>query len=85
MGSKRIPIAAAQRIAEDYDKSQVIVITWDRVSGVQDVATYGKSLKDCEEAAKGGNFIKRALGWPEDMCNATPARSRVTKKGLTKS
>ena len=36
--------------------------------------TYGKSLKDCDQAAQGGNMIKKAIGFPEYLCTAEPSR-----------
>lgn len=91
--SKRIPIAAAKRIADEYSKDQVIVVTWDKATGTTWVTTYGKTVEECAQAAEGGNRVKRALGWPEILCNAKPARIRKTKviqckyciKGLIRS
>jgi len=74
--SKRIPIAAAKRIADEYDKDQVIVVTWDKATGTTWVTTYGKTVQECVQAAEGGNRVKRALGWPESLCNAKPARAK---------
>lgn len=70
----KIPISVAQKISEEYDMSQVIVVTWDKVEGRTHVVTYGKSLQDCTEAAQGGNFVKKALGWPDELCHAVPER-----------
>lgn len=69
---KRIPIAAAKRLAKQYDLAQVILTAWDgqRVH----VVTYGRSLPDCEQAARGGNLVKTAMGWPKELCKAVPAR-----------
>jgi hypothetical protein len=78
----RVPIAAAKRLAEAYGQSQVIIVTWDKHRGVQQVATYGVSLTDSTQAAQGGNRVKVALGWPESLCAAEPARvkrARVRK------
>jgi hypothetical protein len=72
---KRIPIAAARRIAEQHDCRQVILVAWDE-GGRTHVVTYGKTLQDCAQAAAGGNFVKRALGWPEALSNDVPARSK---------
>jgi hypothetical protein len=79
---KRIPISEAKRISEKYGQAQVIIVTWDRSNNRQHIITYGKSLKDCEQAAIGGNFVKKALGWPDNLCNEKPARVRrkETKK-----
>lgn len=74
---KRIPIAAARRIAIDHGCSQVIVLAWDGEK--THVVTYGKTKADCLQAAAGGNKMKRAMGWPEELCNAQPARARPSK------
>lgn len=74
MNCKRIPITEAKRISEIYGQTQVIIVTWDKDNNRQHVITYGKSSADCEQAAKGGNFVKEALGWPVPQCNALPAR-----------
>lgn len=71
---KEVPIEAAKQIAEQFDKNQVIIVCWDDVHKLTHVTTYGKSLEECEQAAQGGNFVKRALGWPEEECNAVPER-----------
>lgn len=76
MGAKRIPISAAKEIAQKYGQDQVIIVTWNKVTGTEHVVTYGKSLDDCDQAAQGGNRVKRALGWPESLCHLVPARVR---------
>jgi len=43
---KPIPIEAAKRIAEEFDKDQVIIVTWDNVDEMMHVATYGKNKVD---------------------------------------
>ncbi len=74
MQYKDIPISVAKEIAETFDKNQVIIVTWDKVHGKTHVTTYGKSLEECKQAAIGGNFIKKALGWPNELCNDVPDR-----------
>lgn len=74
--SKRIPIAAAKHIADEFGKDQVIVVTWDKTTGTTWVTTYGKTVDECTQAAEGGNRVKRALGWPESLCSAKPARAK---------
>jgi hypothetical protein len=59
---KPIPIAAAKRIAQQYDKNQVVIIAQDEAHQKQHVTTYGKSLEDSREAAKAGNYFKKILG-----------------------
>ncbi len=36
--------------------------------------TYGQSLEECAHAALGGNMVKKALGWPDNLCHAKPER-----------
>lgn len=74
--AKRIPISDAKSIGNNHGYSQVIVVAWDKETGTTSVCTWGQSLEDCELAAKGGNFVKKALGWPEDKCNDKPKRSK---------
>ena len=75
-GGRRIPIASAKRIALDYDYDQVIIVAWNAESGRQHVTTFGTTLEHCERAAQGGNFVKKALGWPDEECQAEPSRIR---------
>lgn len=80
--ASRIPIAAARRIAEEFGQRQVILVCWD--GETTHVTTYGASAAECAQAAEGGNYVKRALGWPERLCSAVPARARrphVSREG----
>jgi hypothetical protein len=74
--AERLPIARAKEIAERHDLDQVILVAWSRRDGTTHVVTFGRSIEDCAQAAEGGNRVKRALGWPESLCNAVPARVR---------
>lgn len=74
--SRRIPITAAKNIAKDYKKDQVIILAWDREVGDTWVTTYGTTQADCEQAALGGNEIKKLLGWPKEQTEAKPARQK---------
>jgi hypothetical protein len=76
---KRIPISLAKNLANELGYTQVIIHAYDGNTGIQSVCTYGKTLDDCENAAKGGNAIKKLLGWPEELCNAVPSRSKKKK------
>lgn len=80
--AKRIPISVAKRIADDHDLAQVIVAAWDKKAAVTHVVTYGKSVEECEQAAAGGNAVKKALGWPESLCNEEPFRVKALKKRI---
>lgn len=71
---KRMPIQSAKDVAKKYNKDQVILLAWAKKDGLTHVVTYGKNRKDCEEAALGGNVIKKALKFPENSCNSVPRR-----------
>lgn len=79
---KPIPINWAKKIAEDLGYTQVIIHGYDGNSGIQHVTTFGKSLADCGNAAKGGNVIKNMLGFSREACQSVPAR---IKRKLQKS
>ena len=72
--TKRIAIQEAKNIAAKYRLEQVIIVAWDAEEQRTHVVTYGATLKACEQAAQGGNFVKKALGWPDEECQAKPAR-----------
>lgn len=68
---KRIPIAAAKRIAKDYGYDQVIIIA--RKVGVdpephgEHMTTYGVNREHCGVAARVGSFLQRkVMGWHND-------------------
>ncbi len=73
---KRLPIADVKALAKKHDFRQVIVLAWD--GEITHIATYGKTVDDCSQAADGGNRIKEKLGWPE--CNDQPSRVRKLMK-----
>lgn len=68
-----IPISEAKAIADRNHCKQVIIAAFDE-DGITHIITYGKTLTDCEQAAQGGNFIKKALGWPDELCHDKPKR-----------
>ena len=59
---KPIPVLAAKKLAERYDKSIVIVLAWDPAHGLMHTTTYGVSEQDKDWAAKGGEIATTALG-----------------------
>lgn len=79
MKNKQIPIAAAKRISKDYEFPEVVIFAYDPESGMQHVTTYGKTKKQCIDAATIGNFLKLTLGWPKEECNAQPSRAEKKK------
>lgn len=77
----KIPIAAAKRIAKDYDFDQVVIFARKHGdNGTEHVTTFGKSLADCEVAALMGNKLKKFVGWPEELCQSKPARQKRKEK-----
>jgi len=73
---KKIPIARCKEIAESLGYDEVIIVGCHYETGIQSVATYGKTITACENAAHGGNAIKRLLKWPEDKYQDKPARQK---------
>ncbi len=82
MGANRIPIIAAKRIADEYAQSQVVLVTFDKETGLTHVVTYGKTLEECKQAADGGAFVKRALGWPEALIEKSSKPKRMQPKKI---
>lgn len=67
-----VPINAAEYIAKKFNKNQVVIVCWDQDHGRSHVTTFGKTKRDCKQAAIGGNKVKKALGWPDHLCHAKP-------------
>lgn len=69
---KRIPIKAAQRIAEEYGYDQVVVIA-RKVGDAPEpfgehCTTYGVNKAHCDAAAKIGDFLKfKVMGWVKEQ------------------
>lgn len=63
---RRISIAAAKHIADQYGYDQVVIIA-RKVGdgGGEHVTTYGTDKANCDVAARIGNFIKaKIMQWP---------------------
>lgn len=64
---KPIPIAVAQRIAEQYGYSQVVIIARAVGEGPgsgEHCTTYGVDKANCAVAARIGDFLKyKVMGW----------------------
>jgi hypothetical protein len=69
---KRIPIKTAKEIGKYYGYTQVIIHAYDGQSGIQHITTWGESMEDCDNAALGGNEIKKLLKWEDS--DAVPNR-----------
>lgn len=60
---KPIPIDAAKHIANEYGYDQVVVVARSVGKG-EHVTTYGKDKKNCDIAARIGDFLKyEIMGW----------------------
>lgn len=77
---KKLPITAAKQIGKKYKKNQVIIIAYDDTTETTTVTTWGKTVKDSEQAAIAGNAYKKALGFPAEKCNDVPARVKAKAK-----
>lgn len=80
---KQVPVKMARAVAEAYDQDQVVIVCFNKEHSKTCVTTYGRTVEDCDEAALGGNMVKRALGWPEEHCKAKVPPRR--KRGKPKS
>lgn len=64
---KRIPIKAAQRIAEEYGYDQVVVyarkVGTDPEPHGEHMTTYGVNKEHCGVAARIGDTLKKFMGW----------------------
>lgn len=76
----KIPISDLKALADKHGYSQVIAMAWHKETGTESVATYGSTQADCEQAAIGGNLMKKTLGWLEEMCDAKPTRQMSREK-----
>lgn len=67
--TKRIPIAAAERIAKDYGYDQVVVyarkVGADPEPHGEHMTTYGVTREHCGIAAKMGEVLQKFMGWSQ--------------------
>ena len=75
-----IPISALKEFAQKYGYDHVIVFATGP-NRMQYVATYGRTLEACDQAAQFGDKLKDGLGWPESL-HAMPARVRRLQKRI---
>jgi hypothetical protein len=69
----KIPVDALREFAQRYDLSHVIVLAHDCDGTTDHVATYGRTVEQCAQAANFGNRLKDVLGWPKSL-HALPPR-----------
>jgi hypothetical protein len=77
-----VPRAMAKNISDLCDKDQVIITCWDAGWNRTHVTTYGRGFINSEQAAIGGNRVKKALNWPDSLCHAEPERVVILKQAL---
>jgi hypothetical protein len=53
----------------------VILLAWDGAR--THIITYGRSLEDCDQAAHGGNRLKKHWGWPNSLHDFPPRVKRM--------
>jgi hypothetical protein len=73
----KIPIKALKELASKYGYDHVICFATEGKE--QYVATYGRTIQECDQAAQFGDMMKDALGWPERL-HAAPSRVRSLQK-----
>jgi hypothetical protein len=59
---KPVPVEAARRIAVNFDKAMVVILSYDRAFSVTHTTTYGVEAFDKENAAAAGELCTKALG-----------------------
>lgn len=69
-------IEAAQQIAEQFGKSQIIILGWDGPGGGTHVTTYGDTAENKVMAARGGDFVSKYLGLAETQTSIRDFREQ---------
>ena len=69
----RLPIQALKEIGNKYGYSVVVVYAFDDSKARQHIASWGKTIILCDQAAQWADKLKDALGWPESL-HAMPNR-----------
>jgi len=77
----RLPIKALRELANRYGYSHVIVYAYDSKNNMQHVGTWGRTVNECDQAARLGNMMKDALKWPQSLY-ADPNRVKRLKQRI---
>ena len=77
----RLPVKVLREIANKYDYSVVVVYAYDDDGKISHIATWGRTIKLCDQAAQWGNMVKDALGWPESL-HTTPNRIKKLQERI---
>lgn len=78
--AKRIPISDITALLDRHQLLQGIFIAWDGHHTY--VVTDGVDEDAADQAAESGNAVKRALGWPEQHCQAKSTRVHELHKKI---
>ena len=79
----RLPIQVLKEIGKKYGYSVVVVYAYDDSKKIQHIASWGKSMILCDQAAQWADKLKDALGWPESL-HAMPNRVKKLQDQLNK-
>jgi len=71
---KDISIDSVSNMAKEHGRDIIIVFSWAKKGNLASITTWGRSFHDADNAASGGNSLKQALGWPEEVCNMQSAK-----------
>jgi hypothetical protein len=73
-----IPIKVLKEFANKYGYNTIVMFATSP-DKKEYVATYGKSIQECDWAAQFGDSVKDLLRWPESL-HAAPSRVRQLQK-----
>jgi hypothetical protein len=73
-----IPIKVLKEFSQKYGYSTVVMFATNS-NQMQYIATYGRTIQECDQAAQFGDMMKDALHWPESL-HAAPSRVRQLQK-----
>lgn len=57
-----VPVTVAQKISEEFEKDQVVILSYDRKHNLTHTTTYGVTAFDKENAAASGEIVAKAIG-----------------------
>jgi len=77
--SKRIPIKDVKAMCVKCGFTHCVAYGYDGYN--EFVATYGKTIEQCDEAARAGNWIKKQLGWKK-FIDTEPSRVKALKNKI---
>ncbi len=73
----KISIKSLKELSQQYNLDHIIVFATEGKE--QFIATFGRNLQECDEAAQFGDKLKDTMGWPESL-HASPSRVKALQK-----